>query len=140
MVQAHQAKSRRESDVSLLGSCYYQFTCHTRRKGGHFPTGFCSKKQKETTAFAWCGLTVVRLNVLYSVSQMYITNVTLYYFRWTELTRKIELCVEIHELNEQGEYMPVEVLHRNEVLTGGVFQLRQVRAYSHQTPKHQCWR
>lgn len=29
--------------------------------------------------------------------------------RWTELTRKIELWVEIHELNDQGEYAPVEV-------------------------------
>ncbi len=47
-------------------------------------------------------------------------------FRWTELTRKIELWAEIHELNEQGEYMPVEVSGKNEVLTGGVFQLRQV--------------
>ncbi|GBP92325.1 Kinesin-like protein KIF13A, partial [Eumeta japonica] len=28
--------------------------------------------------------------------------------RWAELTRKIELWVEIHELNEQGEYAPVE--------------------------------
>ena len=50
-------------------------------------------------------------------------------FRWTELTRKIELWVEIHELNEQGEYMPVEVLYKNEVLTGGVLQLRQVGAH-----------
>ena len=47
--------------------------------------------------------------------------------RWDELTRKIELMVEIHELSEQGEYMPVEVLQKPEVLTGGVFQLRQVR-------------
>lgn len=29
--------------------------------------------------------------------------------RWTELTRKIELWVEIHELNDNGEYAPVEV-------------------------------
>lgn len=29
--------------------------------------------------------------------------------RWSELTRKIELWVEIQELNEQGEYAPVEV-------------------------------
>lgn len=46
--------------------------------------------------------------------------------RWDELTRKMELCVEIHELSEQGEYAPVEVMQRTEVLTGGVYQLRQV--------------
>ena len=97
-----------------------------------------SKSEKNVAfTFAWCGLTIIRSNDLYSVPQVYVTNVLLYYFRWTELTRKIELCVEIHELNEQGEYMPVEVLHRNEVLTGGVFQLRQVGACSHQM--HQCF-
>lgn len=45
--------------------------------------------------------------------------------RWAELSRKIELWVEIHELNDNGEYSPVEVTNRNEVLTGGVYQLRQ---------------
>lgn len=45
--------------------------------------------------------------------------------RWSELTRKIELWVEIQELNELGEYAPVEVTLRNDILTGGVFQLRQ---------------
>ena len=34
--------------------------------------------------------------------------------------------MEIHELNEQGEYVPVELAPKPEVLTGGVFQLRQV--------------
>lgn len=29
--------------------------------------------------------------------------------RWAELTRKIQLSVEIHELNDQGDYTPVEV-------------------------------
>lgn len=29
--------------------------------------------------------------------------------RWAELSRKIQLWVQIHELNEQGEYAPVEV-------------------------------
>ena len=42
------------------------------------------------------------------------------------MTRKLELWVEIHELNEQGEYVAVEVIPKAEVLTGGVFQLRQV--------------
>ncbi|KAL0850869.1 hypothetical protein ABMA28_006780 [Loxostege sticticalis] len=45
--------------------------------------------------------------------------------RWAELTRKIELWVEIHELNDQGEYAPVEVTRRDDMLTGGVYQLRQ---------------
>ncbi|XP_059051246.1 kinesin-like protein KIF13B isoform X2 [Achroia grisella] len=45
--------------------------------------------------------------------------------RWAELTRKIQLWVEIHELNDQGEYAPVEVLQRNDMVTGGVYQLRQ---------------
>ncbi|KAJ3639965.1 hypothetical protein Zmor_003291 [Zophobas morio] len=45
--------------------------------------------------------------------------------RWSELTRKIELWVEIQELNDQGEYAPVEVTVKNEASAGGVYQLRQ---------------
>ncbi|XP_063992810.1 kinesin-like protein KIF13A isoform X2 [Diachasmimorpha longicaudata] len=45
--------------------------------------------------------------------------------RWSELTRKIELWVEIQELNEQGEYSPVEVIVNPDTLTGGIYQLRQ---------------
>ncbi|CAN8009162.1 unnamed protein product, partial [Ixodes pacificus] len=45
--------------------------------------------------------------------------------RWAELKRKLELWLEIHELTEQGEYAPVEVVPRGDVGTGGVFQLRQ---------------
>lgn len=45
--------------------------------------------------------------------------------RWSELKRKLELWLEIHELNEQGEYAPVEVTPRPDAATGGVFQLRQ---------------
>lgn len=45
--------------------------------------------------------------------------------RWSELTRKIELWVEIQELNDQGEYAPVEVGLRPDMLTGGIYQLRQ---------------
>ncbi|XP_034951830.1 kinesin-like protein KIF13B isoform X3 [Chelonus insularis] len=45
--------------------------------------------------------------------------------RWSELTRKIELWVEMQELNEQGEYTPVEVVTKNDTLTGGIYQLRQ---------------
>ncbi|XP_046672118.1 kinesin-like protein KIF13A isoform X2 [Homalodisca vitripennis] len=45
--------------------------------------------------------------------------------RWSELTRKIELWVEVQELTEMGEYAAVEVAARTDVLTGGVYQLRQ---------------
>ncbi|XP_011311127.1 kinesin-like protein KIF13B isoform X5 [Fopius arisanus] len=45
--------------------------------------------------------------------------------RWSELTRKIELWVEIQELNEQGEYSSVEVVVNPDTMTGGVYQLRQ---------------
>lgn len=45
--------------------------------------------------------------------------------RWAELIRKLELWVEIHELNDQGDYMPVEVVPKPNVLSGGTFQLRQ---------------
>lgn len=41
--------------------------------------------------------------------------------RWSELTRKIELWVEIQELNEQGEYTPVEVVVKPDTLTGNYF-------------------
>lgn len=45
--------------------------------------------------------------------------------RWAELSRKIELSVEIQELNDNGEYTPVEVVASKDMLTGGVYQLRQ---------------
>lgn len=45
--------------------------------------------------------------------------------RWSELTRKIELWVEIQELNDMGEYAPVEVSIKPDMLTGGIYQLRQ---------------
>ncbi|XP_061385500.1 kinesin-like protein KIF13B isoform X4 [Danaus plexippus] len=45
--------------------------------------------------------------------------------RWAELTRKIQLWVEIHELNDNGDYAPVEVVPRSDIVTGGVYQLRQ---------------
>lgn len=42
------------------------------------------------------------------------------------MIRKIELWVEIQELNDQGEYTPVEVnITPNNVLTGGIYNLRQ---------------
>lgn len=45
--------------------------------------------------------------------------------RWMELKKKLELWVEIHELNDQGEYTPVEVQPQSDVYTGGIYQLRQ---------------
>ncbi|XP_027012843.2 kinesin-like protein KIF13B isoform X1 [Tachysurus fulvidraco] len=45
--------------------------------------------------------------------------------RWSEVTRKLELWVQILELNENGEYIPVEVVPAGDVRTGGIFQLRQ---------------
>ncbi|MBN3317267.1 KI13B protein, partial [Atractosteus spatula] len=45
--------------------------------------------------------------------------------RWSEVTRKVELWVQILELNENGEYVPVEVVAAKDVRTGGIFQLRQ---------------
>jgi len=45
--------------------------------------------------------------------------------RWNELIRKIELWTEIHELNEQGTYSPVELQTKDAAECGGVFQLKQ---------------
>ncbi|RUS88910.1 hypothetical protein EGW08_003349, partial [Elysia chlorotica] len=44
---------------------------------------------------------------------------------WSEVMRKIELWAEIHELNDQGEYAPVEVSPKPDVPCAGVMQLRQ---------------
>ncbi|KAI4884685.1 hypothetical protein NFI96_020385, partial [Prochilodus magdalenae] len=45
--------------------------------------------------------------------------------RWSEVTRRLELWVQVLELNEGGEFVPVEVVPAKDVRTGGVFQLRQ---------------
>uniref|UniRef100_A0AAZ3Q596 Kinesin-like protein KIF13B n=1 Tax=Oncorhynchus tshawytscha TaxID=74940 RepID=A0AAZ3Q596_ONCTS len=45
--------------------------------------------------------------------------------RWSEVTRRLELWVQVLELNEAGEFTPVEVLPPKDVGTGGIFQLRQ---------------
>ena len=47
-------------------------------------------------------------------------------YRWSEVTRRLELWVQILEINEQGEFVPVEVVPAKDVCTGGIFQLRQV--------------
>lgn len=42
------------------------------------------------------------------------------------MTRRLELWVQLMELNEAGEYTAVEVLPAKDVRTGGIFQLKQV--------------
>ncbi|GAV04235.1 hypothetical protein RvY_14545-2 [Ramazzottius varieornatus] len=44
---------------------------------------------------------------------------------WSEVSRKLDMVVEVHELNDQGAYAPVDVVPDARVLTGGVYQLRQ---------------
>lgn len=48
------------------------------------------------------------------------------FYRWQEVMRKIEMFVDVQELNHQGEYVPVEVQPRPDVPSAGVFQLQQV--------------
>ncbi|XP_015252636.1 PREDICTED: kinesin-like protein KIF13B isoform X6 [Cyprinodon variegatus] len=45
--------------------------------------------------------------------------------RWSEVTRRLELWVQILEINENGDFVPVEVVPARDVNTGGIFQLRQ---------------
>ncbi|KAM6915006.1 kinesin-like protein KIF13B [Xenentodon cancila] len=45
--------------------------------------------------------------------------------RWSEVTRRLELWVQVMELNDAGEFAAVEVLPAKDVRTGGIFQLRQ---------------
>nr|XP_046195576.1 LOW QUALITY PROTEIN: kinesin-like protein KIF13B [Oncorhynchus gorbuscha] len=45
--------------------------------------------------------------------------------RWSEVTRRLELWVQLLELNDAGEFTPVEVLPPKDVGTGGIFLLRQ---------------
>ena len=48
-----------------------------------------------------------------------------FFTRWAELSRKLRFDVEVQELNESGEYAPVEVQPHTDVGAGGIFQLRQ---------------
>lgn len=57
----------------------------------------------------------------------HLTNLVSPCSRWSEVSRRIELVIFIQELNEQGEYSPVELQPGKDISTGGVFQLRQVR-------------
>ncbi|XP_077075588.1 kinesin-like protein KIF13B isoform X3 [Siphateles boraxobius] len=45
--------------------------------------------------------------------------------RWSEVTRRLELWVQILELNDAGEFVPVEVQPAKDVCSGGIFQLKQ---------------
>ena len=45
--------------------------------------------------------------------------------KWSELSRTLRLDVEIQELDEAGEYSPVEVQHSSDCGAGGVVQMRQ---------------
>lgn len=49
-----------------------------------------------------------------------------FFFRWSEVTRRLELWIQILEINENGDFVPVEVVPARDVRTGGIFQLRQV--------------
>lgn len=44
------------------------------------------------------------------------------------MTRRLELWIQILEINENGDFVPVEVVPARDVETGGIFQLRQVGA------------
>ena len=46
--------------------------------------------------------------------------------RWNDITRRLMVWVEVLELNDQGQYMPVPVREQVDVKTGGVYQLKQV--------------
>lgn len=52
--------------------------------------------------------------------------------RWSEVTRRLELWVQLMELNEAGEFTTVDVVPAKDVRTGGIFQLRQVSAQIYQ--------
>ncbi|XP_077409329.1 kinesin-like protein KIF13B isoform X3 [Vanacampus margaritifer] len=45
--------------------------------------------------------------------------------RWSEVTRRVELWVQLMELNDAGQFTPVEILPSKDVRTGGIFQLKQ---------------
>uniref|UniRef100_H3D2X5 Kinesin family member 13Ba n=1 Tax=Tetraodon nigroviridis TaxID=99883 RepID=H3D2X5_TETNG len=45
--------------------------------------------------------------------------------RWSEVMRRLELWIQILEINENGDFVPVEVVPARDVETGGIFQLRQ---------------
>lgn len=54
----------------------------------------------------------------------------MFFGRWSEVTRRLELWIHILEINENGDFVPVEVVPAKDVPTGGIFQLRQVEIFS----------
>ncbi|XP_048842294.1 LOW QUALITY PROTEIN: kinesin-like protein KIF13B [Brienomyrus brachyistius] len=56
--------------------------------------------------------------------------------RWSEVTRRLELWVQVLELNDAGKYVPVEVLPARDIRTGGIFQLRQGQSRRIQVEVH----
>ena len=46
--------------------------------------------------------------------------------RWNDVIKRLELWVEIMELNDQGEYVAVELQPKADIKSGGIFQIRQV--------------
>ena len=46
--------------------------------------------------------------------------------RWSDVITRLELWVEIMELNDQGEYVPVEIQNKTDTRTGGIYMIRQV--------------
>ncbi|XP_028256905.1 kinesin-like protein KIF13B isoform X2 [Parambassis ranga] len=56
--------------------------------------------------------------------------------RWSEVTRRLELWIQILEINENGDFVPVEVVPARDVRTGGIFQLRQGQSRRIQVEVH----
>lgn len=48
--------------------------------------------------------------------------------RWNEVIKRLEVWVDIMELNDQGEYVPVEVQSKADPKTGGTYLIKQVRS------------
>uniref|UniRef100_A0A672GXT9 Kinesin family member 13Ba n=1 Tax=Salarias fasciatus TaxID=181472 RepID=A0A672GXT9_SALFA len=56
--------------------------------------------------------------------------------RWSEVTRRLEMWIQILEINENGDFVPVEVVPAKDVSTGGIFQLRQGQSRRIQVEVH----
>ncbi|XP_077941015.1 kinesin-like protein KIF13B isoform X4 [Gasterosteus aculeatus] len=56
--------------------------------------------------------------------------------RWSEVTRRLEMWIQILEINENGDFVPVEVVPARDIRTGGIFQLRQGQSRRIQVDVH----
>ncbi|CAN9506865.1 unnamed protein product [Ophioblennius macclurei] len=56
--------------------------------------------------------------------------------RWSEVTRRLEMWIQILEINENGDFVPVEVVPAKDVATGGIYQLRQGQSRRVQVDVH----